>query len=262
MAWSKAKLGFSELKSFLDEKAELYNTPDFIGTDPIQVPHGFTESADIEIAAFLTATLAWGQKSTIIRNATRLMSWMPGGPHEFILNAEEEDLTKFLPFVHRTFNGIDCLYFLKALGNIYRHHGGLRQLIESEYALHGDLFRSLVRFREVFFSVANPGRSAKHLANIENGASGKRLNMFLRWMVRRDKKGVDFGIWEGIPMHALFLPLDVHTGTVARKLGLLERKQNDWKAVVELTEGLKEFDREDPVRYDFALFGLGSFEKF
>jgi len=262
MAWSSPNIGFSELKSFLDEKADCYNTVDFIGTDPIQIPHRFTKKADIEIAAFLTATLAWGQKTTIIRNATFLMSWMPGGPCEFILNAREEELTKFLPFVHRTFNGIDCIYFLKALGNLYRHHGGIGQLFESQYARHGDMFRSMVHFREVFFRAAFPGRTAKHLANIENGASGKRLNMFLRWMVRRDKKGVDFGIWEGIPMHALFIPLDVHSGTVARKLGLLERKQNDWRAVTELTGRLREFDPEDPVRYDFALFGLGSFEKF
>lgn len=262
MAWSNLKIGFTELKSFLDEKADQFNAQDFIGTDPIQVPHQFSNPADIEISAFLTATIAWGQKPTIIRNAIKLMSWMPGGPYEFILNAEEEELTKFLPFVHRTFNGIDCIYFLKALRNIYRHHGGLRQLFESEYALHGDLFRSMVNFREVFFQTASPGRTAKHLANIDNGASGKRLNMFLRWMVRRDKKGVDFGIWEGIPMHALFIPLDVHTGTVARKIGLLKRKQNDWKAVTELTGRLREFDPEDPVRYDFALFGLGSFEKF
>lgn len=262
MAWSNRKIGFTELKSFLDEKADQFNAPDFIATDPIQVPHQFSNPADIEISAFLTATIAWGQKPTIIRNAIKLLSWMPGGPHEFILNAEQEALTKFLPFVHRTFNGIDCIYFLKALGNIYRHHGGLRQLFESEYALHGDLFRSMVNFREVFFRAVPPGRTAKHLANIDKGASGKRLNMFLRWMVRCDKKGVDFGIWEGIPMHALFIPLDVHTGTVARKIGLLERKQNDWKAVTELTGRLREFDPEDPVRYDFALFGLGSFEKF
>jgi uncharacterized protein (TIGR02757 family) len=262
MAWSNPEIGFTELKSFLDEKAERYNAPDFIDTDPIQVPHQYSHAADIEISAFLTATLAWGQKLTIIRNATLLLSWMPGGPYEFIMNAGDEELRKFLPFVHRTFNGIDCIYFMKALGNIYRHHGGLRELFESEYAISGDLFRSIVKFREVFFQAALPGRTAKHLANIDNGSSGKRLNMFLRWMVRRDSKGVDFGIWDGIPMHALFVPLDVHSGTVARKLGLLERKQNDWKAVTELTGRLREFDPEDPVRYDFALFGLGSFEKF
>lgn len=262
MAWSNPDIGFTELKSFLDEKAGCYNTTDFIGTDPIQVPHQFSHPADIEIAAFLTATIAWGQKATIIRNATDLLSMMPGGPHEFILNAKEEDLTRFLPFVHRTFNGIDCMYFLQALGNICRHHGSLRELMESEYARHGDLFRTLIHFREVFFQFAPPGRSSKHLANVGKGASGKRLNMFLRWMVRRDHKGVDFGIWQGIPMHALFMPLDVHTAAVARKLGLLKRRQNDWKAVLELTGRMREFDPEDPVRYDFALFGLGSFEKF
>jgi len=262
MARSKPDIGFSELKSFLDEKAEYYNTIDFIGTDPIQVPHQYIHPADIEIVAFLTATLAWGQKTTIIKNATALVSRMPGGPYEFILNASETDLNRFLPFVHRTFNGIDCVYFLKALANIYRHHGGLRKLMESNYALQGDMFSSLIHFREVFFQFAPPGRTSKHLANVGKGASGKRLNMFLRWMVRRDQKGVDFGLWKGIPMHALFVPLDVHTASVARKLGLLERKQNDWKAVSELTGRLREFDPEDPVRYDFALFGLGSFEKF
>ncbi len=262
MAGSNPELGFTELKSFLDEKAELYNTHDFIGTDPIQVPHQFTREGDIEIAAFLSSTLAWGQKTTIIRNATKLLSWMPGGPHEFILNASESDLSRFLPFVHRTFNGIDCIYFLNALGNIYRRHGGLRQLIEKDYAVHGDLFRSLIHFRESFFQAGPPGRTAKHFASVASGSSGKRLNMFLRWMVRCDNGGVDFGIWKGIPMHALFMPLDVHTGTVARKLGLLVRKQNDWKAVIELTQRMREMDPEDPVRYDFALFGLGSFEKF
>ena len=226
------------------------------------MPHQFTHREDIEIAAFLTATIAWGQKSTIIKNASDLVSQMEGGPHEFVLNASEKELNRFLPFVHRTFNGIDCIYFLKALGNVYRQHGGLRTLMESHYAQHGDLFGSLVHLREVFFQYANPGRSSKHLADVGKGASGKRLNMFMRWMVRRDRKGVDFGLWEGIPMHALFVPLDVHTAAVARKLGLLERRQNDWKAVIELTGRLREFDPGDPVRYDFALFGLGSFEKF
>ncbi len=262
MARSRPDIGYSELKSFLDEKAQFYNTPGFIGTDPIQVPHQFTHPEDIEIAAFLTATIAGGQKATIIKNASDLVSQMAGGPHEFVLNASEKELNRFLPFIHRTFNGIDCIYFLRALANIYRHHGGLKKLMESQYAQHGDMFRSLVHFREVFFQFASPGRTSKHLADVGKGASGKRLNMFLRWMVRRDHKGVDFGLWEGIPMHALFMPLDVHTAAVARKLGLLERKQNDWKAVIELTGRLREFDPADPVRYDFALFGLGSFEKF
>jgi uncharacterized protein (TIGR02757 family) len=253
---------FSELKSFLDEKAELYNQSDFIQTDPIQVAHQYSHEGDIEIAAFLSSSIAWGQKSTIIRNATKLLSWMPGGPHEFVLNANESDLERFLPFVHRTFNGIDCIYFLNALGNIYREHGGLRQVFESDYARHGDLFHAIMSFREKFFQAVVPGRTSKHLANPQKGSSAKRLNMFLRWMVRRDNRGVDFGIWKGIPMKALFMPLDVHSGSVARKLGLLKREQNDWKAVSELTMKMLEFDPEDPVRYDFALFGLGSFEKF
>lgn len=262
MEWSDPKPGHGELKSFLDEKAARYNKPQFIASDPIQVPHQYTEQADIEIAAFLTATIAWGQKATIIRNARALMSGMPGEPHEFVLHAGDVELTRFLPFVHRTFNGIDCVYFLKALGHIYRSYGGLGILMENLYAQHGDLFRALIEFRKLFFSHALPGRTGKHLAHVGEGASGKRLNMFLRWMVRRDRNGVDFGIWKGIPMHALFVPLDVHTGTVARKLGLLHRRQNDWKAVTELTWRLREFDPEDPVKYDFALFGLGSFEKF
>ena len=250
------------LKDFLDAKVLQYNNPKFIESDPIQVPHLFSKKEDIEIAGFLTATIAWGNRKSIIKNAKRMVELLDHCPHDFVMHHNDRDLEQLRAFVHRTFNGIDCIYFLKALGNIYRHHGGIGQLLESQYAQHGELFRSMVHFREVFFRAAFPGRTAKHLANIENGAIGKRLNMFLRWMVRRDKKGVDFGIWEGIPMHALFMPLDVHSGTVARKLGLLERKQNDWRAVTELTECLLEFDPVDPVRYDFALFGMGSFEKF
>jgi hypothetical protein len=196
MEWSNPSIGFSELKSFLDEKTELYNTPDFIGTDPIQVPHQFSQNADIEIAAFLTATLAWGQKTTIISNATKLLSWMPGGPHEFILNAKEKDLNSFLPFVHRTFNGIDCIYFLNALGNIYRHHGGLRQLLEAEYALHEDLFRSLVHFREVFFSAAIPG-----LLHYDMTRDDPRMEGLLTGLMERDDVValVDGGVANNVP---------------------------------------------------------------
>ncbi len=250
------------LKVFLDEKADQYNSVSFIASDPIQVPHQFSDSCDIEIAAFLTATLSWGQKATIIRKAGELLSMMPGGPHEFIMESTDLEMSRFLSFVHRTFNGMDCIYFLKALQNIYRHYGGLRTLFEQNYARHRDLFDSMVSFRKIFFELREPGRTAKHLADPSGGASAKRLQMFLRWMVRTDKRGVDFGIWKGIPMHALYIPLDVHTGRVARKLGLLKRKQNDWKAVRELTEKLREYDPVDPVRYDYALFGLGSFEKF
>ncbi len=262
MAGLKNKLPNADLKEFLDEKADCYNSPDFVSSDPIQVPHQFVDQCDIEISAFLTATIAWGQKSTIITNASKLISWMPGGPLEFILNADEVEMERFIPFVHRTFNGWDCIYFLKALRAIYRDHGGLKGVFEESFASSGDLFQSISVFRETFFCVGDPGRTAKHVANVEKGASGKRINMFLRWMVRQDGRGVDFGIWDRIPAHALYIPLDIHTGNVARKLGLLKRKQNDWKAVSELTNRLRTFDPDDPIRYDFALFGLGSFEKF
>ena len=262
MASSYPDSAIPDLKEFLDQKADLYNRPAFIKTDPIQVPHQYCEARDIEIAAFLTASIAWGQKATIINNARKLLSWMPGGPYEFLMAARDKDLEAFLPFVHRTFNGLDCFYFLKSLQYIYRHKGGLRRVFEKSYANSGDMGSSIIQFRKIFFEHTDPGRTSKHVADLSRGASAKRINMFLRWMVRRDKRGVDFGIWENIPMHALYLPLDVHTGNVARKLGLLQRKQNDWKAVKEISSCLRRFDPEDPIRYDFALFGLGSFEQF
>lgn len=262
MASSYPDSAIPDLKEFLDQKAELYNTPAFIKTDPIQVPHQYSDPRDIEIAAFLTASIAWGQKATIISNARKLLSWMPGGPYEFLMAAREKDLERFIPFVHRTFNGLDCFYFLKSLQHIYRDQGGLQTVFEHAYSVSGDMKEAIIHFREVFFAHADPGRTSKHVADVSKGASAKRLNMFLRWMVRRDKRGVDFGLWKEIPKHALYLPLDVHTGTVARKLGLLKRTQNDWKAVEEVTSRLREFDPEDPVCYDFALFGLGSFEGF
>jgi uncharacterized protein (TIGR02757 family) len=251
-----------QIKSFLDEKASLYNTPAFIGTDPIQVPRSFTDARDIEISGFLTATMAWGRKTSIIQNARRLLALMPGGPHAFLMEAGEEDWHGFLPFVHRTFNGLDCIYFLKSLQWLYREHGGLGEVFRKAWDRSGDLAFALVEFRKLFFSLEAPGHTAKHVPDISRGSAAKRLNMFLRWMVRRDNRGVDFGLWDRIPMSALYIPLDVHTGTVARRLGLLTRKQNDWKAVEELTDRLREYDPDDPIRYDFALFGLGSFENF
>jgi uncharacterized protein (TIGR02757 family) len=250
------------LKSFLDEKADQFNAFTFIATDPIQVPHQYSDPRDIEIAAFLTAILSWGQKATIISKAGELLSMMQGGPYEFIMESGDEQLEKFIPFVHRTFNGLDCIYFLRALQQIYQRHGGLSQIFERGFEVHGDLFDAIVQFRKIFFQFGEPGRTAKHLADPSKGSSAKRVNMFLRWMVRSDNRGVDFGIWKRIPMGALYIPLDVHTGSVARKLGLLKRKQNDWTAVRELTERLKQFDPADPVRYDYALFGLGSFDRF
>jgi uncharacterized protein (TIGR02757 family) len=251
-----------ELKTFLDEKADQYNSISFISGDPIQVPHQFSNPGDIEIAAFITATLSWGRKATIISNARKLLSRMPGGPLEFILECSEKQLERFIPFVHRTFNGLDAIYFLKALQRLYKYEGGLKTVFEQSYLHHGDLYCAIMTFRGAFFKTGDPGRTSKHVADPSKGSAAKRLNMFLRWMVRCDTKGVDFGIWKKIPMHALYVPLDVHTGSVARKLGLLKRKQNDWDAVGELTERLKQFDPDDPVRYDYALFGLGSFEGF
>ena len=252
----------ADLKEFLDRKADLFNTTAFIDHDPILVPHRFSDPADIEISAFLTAILSWGRRASIISSADGLVSRMTGGPHAFVTGAEEEDLEHFLPFVHRTFNGIDCVYFLKALRKIYRDYGGLREVFEAGYTKHGDLVPAIIRFREIFFRGSESCRAEKHLPDLTRNSAGKRINMFLRWMVRRDERGVDFGIWDRIPMSALYIPLDVHSGRVARKLGLLARKQNDWKAVDELTRRLKQLDPDDPVRYDFALFGLGIIERF
>jgi uncharacterized protein (TIGR02757 family) len=250
------------LKEFLDNKADFYNSSEFVATDPVQVPHRFEKREDIEIAAFLTATISWGQKRTIINNAVKLVSLMEGGPHEFLLYESGKGFERFLSFVHRTFNGIDCIYFLRALSRIYREKGGLGTVFQEAYMKHKDLAPAISTFRSEFFKVGDPGTTARHIADITRNSAGKRVNMFLRWMVRYDGRGVDFGLWREIPMSALYIPLDVHTGTVARKLGLLRRGQDDWTAVVELTSRLREFDPGDPVRYDFALFGLGSFEKF
>ena len=255
-------LELPEIKDLLNEKAEKYNHPDFIETDPIQIPHLFSDNNNIEISAFLASTIAWGQRATIIKNMQRLISLMDNAPYEFVMNSSEKDLDRLSYFKHRTFNGEDCKFFIKSLKNIYKKHNGLGGLIQNIYVEQKNIFNSLIQFREIFFEIEHPLRTQKHFSNVLKGASAKRLNMYLRWMVRQDNKGVDFGLWNKIPMSELFLPLDVHTGNVARKLGLLKRKQNDWKAVEEITQVLRGFDPNDPVKYDFALFGLGVFEKF
>ena len=251
-----------ELKAFLDLKVLEYNAFSFIEQDPISIPHKYSNREDIEISAFFTATISWGQRKSIIHNALCLMELMENEPHYFIMNSDERDWERFIPFVHRTFNGLDTIYFLKALQNIYKNHGGIGQCLEQLYKSSGDLPTALMELRKIFFSVGDPGRTSKHFSDIARNSAAKRLNMFLRWMIRKDESRVDFGLWEGIPASVLFIPLDIHSGRVARKLGLLDRKQNDWKAVVELTENLRRFDPEDPVKYDYALFGLGVFEKF
>jgi uncharacterized protein (TIGR02757 family) len=252
----------TETIEFLDEKANKYNHPGFIETDPIQVPALFATKENIEITGFLAATLAWGQRPTIIRNSLKLISLMKNDPIEFLMNTPEDEWNIFHDFKHRTFNGTDCNYFLKSLKNIYLNHGGLEQVFADGFRNENTIFGSLIYFRKVFFELDHEHRTEKHVSNVEKGAAAKRLNMYLRWLIRTDNAGVDFGLWKQIPASALMLPLDVHTGNVARKLGLLTRKQNDWRAVEEITAKLREFDREDPIKYDFALFGLGVFEKF
>lgn len=257
--------GKKELFEFLEEKYEDYNKPSFIENDPISIPHLFSKKEDIEIAGFLTAAISWGQRKTIINNARKLLQMMDGSPYDFILNAAKKDMEPFRNFKHRTFNGTDCLCFLQALQNIYKNHYGLENVFTNPISSGQSgnvVFNTLINFRKIFFSLPHPARSEKHISNPEKGASAKRLNMFLRWMVRNDNRGVDFGLWKNIPPYQLLCPLDVHSGNVARKLGLLKRRQNDWMAVIELTDALKKFDERDPVKYDFALFGLGVFENF
>jgi len=256
------KIEWMELKSFLDEKTALYNRPEFIPGDPVSVPHLFVEKNDIEIAGFLTAIMAWGNRASIINSATSLVRQMDFSPYDFILNAGEKDLARFRKFVHRTFNGDDCFYFLKTLKIIYHEYGGLEQIFTEPVRQGKTLKESLIRFRKIFFTGKHSGHVLKHVADVEKNASAKRLCMFLRWMVRRDKGNVDFGLWQEISPSLLFCPLDVHSGRVARSLNLLTRKSNDWIAVEELTSQLRSFDPCDPVKYDFALFGLGIYENF
>ncbi len=245
-----------DIPSFLEEQYLRFNNPSFIAADPICVPHFFTDRKDIEIAGFLTATIAWGNRKSIIGNARRLMQLMDNEPDEFLLRAKPGDLRPFLGFVHRTFNGEDCLFFITALQRIYRESGSLEPL----FAGFNDLgaAAAIGRFRDRFLQTPHLPRSEKHLANPATGSSAKRINMFLRWMVRKDDRGVDFGIWPSIDPANLVCPLDVHSGKTARALGLLRRSQNDWRAAIELTDNLRSFDPFDPVRYDFALFGLSA----
>ncbi len=250
-----------DLKDFLNAKVTQYNNPKFIESDPIQIPHLFSKKKDIEIAGFLTATIAWGNRKSIINNANRLMNLLDNAPHDFILNHQDTDLEKLLPFVHRTFNGDDCIQFIKSLQHIYKVHNGL----ESVFAKHKETYsiqHAISKFKETFFEIEHLSRTKKHVSDPLKNSAAKRINMFLRWMVRNDNTGVDFGIWKSISPSQLSCPLDVHSGNVARKLGLLKRKQNDAKALLELDKSLRKLDKNDPVKYDFALFGLGVFEGF
>ena len=251
----------SDLKAFLDEKVAQYNHPRFITEDPIQIPHRFRLKEDIEISAFLTATLSWGNRKSIIQSATRLMQLMDESPYDFVMNHREPDLRRMNSFVHRTFNSEDAVAFIQALKHIYETYGGLEQHF-SGYGQESHLQKAISELKSRFFEVPHLKRSEKHVSDPLKGSAAKRLNMFLRWMVRDNSSGVDFGLWSSLSPAQLSCPLDVHSGNVARKLGLLQRKQNDAKAVFELDAALRALDPEDPVKYDFALFGLGVFEKF
>lgn len=246
-----------DLKAFLDEKVERFNQPSFITLDPVSIPHLFTKKQDIEIAGLMAAVLAWGQRATIIRKCSELMQWMDNAPHEFVLHHRERDLKRFQEFRHRTFNGTDALYFIEALKSIYREHASLEDVFAVPSG-NATVEQGLINFHHRFFSLENhPHRTRKHLPTPERKSTCKRINMYLRWMVRRDSNGVDFGLWRTISPAQLVCPCDVHVDRVARKLKLIKRKQTDWLTALELTDNLRKLDPNDPVKYDFALFGLG-----
>ncbi len=237
--------------------------PGFIAHDPVSIPHAFTKKQDIEISGFFAAILAWGQRQTIINKCKELLNWMDGSPYDFILNHQEEDLRRFLNFKHRTFNATDALYFIEFFRIFYKNHASLEEAFSPFMKEGQNVEPALVGFQHLFFGLEEyPERTRKHVASPERNSACKRLNMFLRWMVRKDGKGVDFGIWENIQPSQLVCPCDVHVVRVARKLGLITRKQTDWKTALELTQNVIAFDPVDPVKYDFALFGLGIEEKF
>ena len=246
------------MKLLLDEGVDRYNRVDFIAPDPVSIPHRYSLKEDIEISGFLVATIAWGQRPVILKNGVKLMELMDDAPYNFIAGAGPRDFKRLSKFVHRTFNGDDLTFFAKCLQRVYKHSGGLEFLFtESLQRTGNDMGLSINRVRNAFFGDIDPARCGKHFADPLRHSSAKRLNMFLRWMVRRDRRGVDFGLWRGISPSVLHCPLDVHSGRVARELGLLQRTQNDWQAVTELTAALRQFDAKDPVKYDYFLFGAG-----
>jgi len=251
----------TELKEFLEEKVLQYNNPLFIESDPIQIPYQFSLKEDIEIAGFLTATIAWGNRKMIIRNANKMMVLLGNSPYDFVLNYKSSNSNYFDGFVHRTFNSTDFEYFILALQHIYKNYGGL-EAVFSKNSILNSTQPAIHTLKKVFFEIPHLQRTQKHISDPLKGSAAKRINMFLRWMVRNDGAGVDFGIWKSLSPAQLSCPLDVHSGNVARKLGLLTRKQNDAKALAELDTSLRKMDKNDPVKYDFALFGLGIFEGF
>jgi uncharacterized protein (TIGR02757 family) len=245
----------NNLKAFLDQQVNTYNQPDFIPNDPISIPHRYSKPQDIEIAGFIAAVFSWGNRRTIITKSTEFLALMDDAPHDFLLNHQEKDLKRFLTFKHRTFQPIDALYFIAFLSHHYRSSDSLEDLFVTN---DPRMEARLNHFSASFFSLADaPDRTKKHIPCPARKSTCKRLNMYLRWMVRHDDRSVDFGLWKRISPSELICPIDVHVSTIARQLGLLERNQNDWQAAIELTENLKKLDLSDPVKYDFALFGMG-----
>lgn len=246
-----------EMRELLERLHDRYNNESFIEADPISVPHSFTRPVDREIAGFLAATIAWGNRRAIVQSAHRMMRYMDNAPEDFVRNATETDMEYLRTYVHRTFNGVDFQDFVRGLRHIITEWGSVGNYFETRYEEHGDLRPVFSDFRRDFFAAEHDAHCEKHLSSIDKGAACKRLCMYLRWFVRHDDRGVDFGMWRRIPMSALYMPLDIHTGRMGRNLGLLNRKQSDWKAVEELTASLRELCADDPVRYDYSLFGLG-----
>lgn len=254
----------AELKTFLDKKVEQFNQSSFIKDDPICIPHNFSKKQDIEISGLFAAVFAWGNRTTIINKSKELFTRMDNAPHDFILNHKETDLKKLLGFRHRTFNDTDLLYFVYFLKHHYSHYSSLENAFTKGLEKNTmSVENALLNFKNYFFSLEDaPLRTQKHIASPANNSTCKRLNMYLRWMVRQDKKGVDFGIWDNIKPYQLICPIDVHVARVAYHFKLLARNKIDWQAACELTGNLRKFDSADPVKYDFALFGLGVVEKF
>jgi uncharacterized protein (TIGR02757 family) len=252
------------IKDFLDEKVALFNRPNFIELDPISIPHRFSKKQDIEIAGFFAAILAWGQRKTILNKCNELLACMDNSPHDFMVNHTDGDLKAVIGFKHRTFNEVDALYFIHFLSWFYRHQDSLEKAFLIGHTGAVDSMESmLIQFQRHFFSLEDaPSRTKKHISSPATRSACKRINMYLRWMVRQDDQGVDFGIWKQIGPAQLICPCDLHVDRVGRKLGLITRKQTDWGTAVELTQVLRSFDPLDPVKYDFALFGLGVEEKF
>ncbi len=246
-----------ELRDLLEHLHDKYNRPEFIEPDPISIPHSFSDKADREIAGFLAATIAWGNRKAIVKSAQRMMQYMDYAPSDFVKNASDKDLATLQTYVHRTFNGQDFTDFVLGIRHITNRWGGIGDFFETNYTETQDLPLVISLFRKEFFACDHNPHCEKHLSSIDKGAACKRINMYLRWFVRHDNRGVDFGLWRKIPMSALYMPLDIHTGNMGRALGLLTRKQNDWKATEEITSSLREFNAADPARYDYSLFGAG-----